>query len=367
MSVCRRARSGPWRLAAVALVLAGPLWMQAQQMAAKSPQTASLPDAPAVSPGVSSGGTAANTQSAPATVAGTVLDTNGSEVQGADVLLTRDGAKVSELQTGGNGEFSFAGLPPGEFQLAVSGQGLGTIHRSLQVKAGDFLIVPHLRLPVEGVTSVVRVVANPETVSEEQVSIAVHQRVLGVFPNFYSTYDWHAPPMKPKQKFQLALRSLVDPVTFFTVGAVAGAEQYKNIFPGFGQGAQGYAKRYGAAFADDAAERILGNALLPAVFHQDPRYFYKGSGSLHSRFFYALAAALITRGDNGHWEPNYSHVLGSFAAGGISNLYYPSSSRGVSLMAVNGAIGIASNAGENVLREFVLKRFTTHSSDGTNP
>ncbi|HVC46249.1 MAG TPA: carboxypeptidase-like regulatory domain-containing protein [Terracidiphilus sp.] len=356
-----------------ALTTLAPMAFCAQQSTAA--QRAKLPDSPAIhatadtaSPIPSPAVPAADATQNTATIAGTVLDASGAEVQGADVVLRSSaGAKVGERHTGSDGEFQFAGLAAGSFRLTADGPGLGTIRRTITLRPGGFRIVSRLRLPMLGTTSTVRVFGDPVEISVQQMHIAEHQRVLGVFPNFYSTYDWNAPPMMAKQKFQLALRSLVDPVTFFTVGAVAGAEQYKNIFPGYGQGVQGYAKRYGAAYADDVAGRILGNALLPAVFHQDPRYFYKGTGSLHSRFFYALAAAVIARGDNGHWEPNYSHVLGSFAAGGISNLYYPASSRGASLMAVNGAIGIASNAGENVLREFVLKRFTTRGSDRKNP
>ena len=58
----------------------------------------------------------------------------------------------------------------------------------------------------------------------------------------------------------------------------AAAEQWQNTFPGYGQGAQGYAKRYGAAYADEAISRMIGSAMLPSLLHQDPRYFYRGSG-----------------------------------------------------------------------------------------
>ena len=311
---------------------------------------------------------AAAVQSDPATLAGTVLDATGAEVQGAHVLLANgSGVKVEDSRTGSDGEFEFPGLAAGVYQLKISGPGLGTVQRSIQLSAGDFHIVSKLRLPMLATTSVVRVYGDPEEISVQQMHIAEQQRVLGVFPNFYSSFDWNAPPMLARQKYELALRSLVDPVTFLSVGAIAGIEQYNNNFPGYGQGMQGYAKRYGAAYADDVSGRMLGNALLPAIFHQDPRYFYKGTGSLHARFFYALKAAVIARGDNGRSEPSYSHILGSFAAGAISNLYYPSSSRGASLMAINGAVDLASYASENVLREFVLKRFTTHASASQSP
>jgi hypothetical protein len=104
---------------------------------------------------------------------------------------------------------------------------------------------------------------------------------------------------------------------------------------------------------------MLGGAILPMVFHQDPRYFYKGTGSVWSRAGYALSTAVIARGDNGRWQPNYSGILGNFGAGAISNLYYPASSRqGASLTIGNGLLGIAADGVSNVLQEFVLRKLT---------
>ncbi|MBV9405977.1 MAG: hypothetical protein JO211_11575 [Acidobacteriaceae bacterium] len=122
--------------------------------------------------------------------------------------------------------------------------------------------------------------------------------------------------------------------------------QWQNEYPGYGQGAQGYGKRMGAAYADSFDGTLLGNALFPALLHQDPRYFRKGTGSFSSRLLYAVSTTVICKGDNGHWQPNYSNVLGNLAAGGIANLYYPSSDRGVGLtfersitVSAEGAIG----------------------------
>ena len=145
-------------------------------------------------------------------------------------------------------------------------------------------------------------------------------------------------------------------------GAVAGIEQADNAFSGYGQGAQGYAKRYGAAYADLVSGTFLGSAIFPSLLKQDPRYFYKGTGSRKSRFFYAVANAVICKGDNGHWQPNYSFILGDLAAGGISNLYYPAQNRnGVSLTFENMGIAVGGGAVGNVVQEFFLKRFTSHA------
>ena len=162
--------------------------------------------------------------------------------------------------------------------------------------------------------------------------------------------------MTPKLKFKLALRATTDPVSFLAAAILAGVEQKHNTFPGYGQGSEGYAKRFGAAYADALVSKMVSRAILPTVLHQDPRYFYRGSGSVRSRIFYALRAAVITRGDNGRMQPNYSQVLGNFAASGISNLYRAPGDRTASLTFRNGLIMTASGAVENLLREFFSRK-----------
>jgi hypothetical protein len=237
----------------------------------------------------------------------------------------------------------------------------------IPLHAGEARIVPPVTLSVSGGSTSVTVTGDSkEKLSEQQVQIAVNQRVGGVIPNFYSTYDWNAPPMQAKQKFQLSIRSLIDPVSFLTVAGIAGAEQYKNVFPAYGGGIEGYGKRYGAALANHVSGNLLGRAVYPSIFHQDPRYFYKGKGSIRSRALYAISAAVITRGDDGRWKPNYSHVLGTFSAAAISNLYYPASDRGASLVVFNGLAGTGADAVSNLIREFLLKGITSHVPKGAN-
>ncbi len=112
--------------------------------------------------------------------------------------------------------------------------------------------------------------------------------------------------MSAKQKYKLAFHTIVDPTTFVVLAGVAGAEQYNGTYLGYGPGIEGYGKRYGAALADSASGRIIGSAVLPSLFHQDPRYFYQGSGGIRSRTWHALTSALVTRGDSGKLQPNYS-------------------------------------------------------------
>src|ERR1700687_6341204 len=133
--------------------------------------------------------------------------------------------------------------------------------------------------------------------------------------------------MEAKQKFKLSIRSIIDPVSFLTVAGIAGAEQYKNVFPAYGGGIEGYGKRYGGALANHLSGNLLGRAVYPSIFHQDPRYFYKGKGSIRSRALYAISAAVIARGDDGRWEATSSRGLGNFSAAAISTLYSPAFAR----------------------------------------
>ena len=167
--------------------------------------------------------------------------------------------------------------------------------------------------------------------AEQQLRQQEHQRILRVIPNFNTSYIQNAAPLSPQQKFRLAFRGGIDPFEFIAAGAIAGWGQAEDDNAGYGQGAQGYAKRYGAAYADSADGILWGNAIFPVLFHEDPRYFRQGAGSFWSRFKYAVSTTVWTKNDDGSWGPNYANVLGNIVAGGISNLYYPSNNRGVGL------------------------------------
>jgi hypothetical protein len=306
-------------------------------------------------------------QSATATISGTVLDTNRGVLPGASVTLASPADSAARtVDSGTDGQFAFTGLVPDVYKLTVTAPGMSTfISSQIPLRAGETRIVPAVTLSVLGGITSVTVNGNKEELSKEQVQIAVQQRVAGVIPNFYSSYDWNAPPMLAKQKFELSLRSTFDPVALLSVAGIAGAEQYKNVFPAYGSGFEGYGKRYGAALANHASGILLSRGVYPAIFHQDPRYFYKGTGSVGSRMLYAISAAVVTRGDDGRWQPNYSHVLGNFSAAAISNLYYPAADRGASLVLLNGLAGTGADAVANLIREFLLKRISSHVPQGS--
>lgn len=195
------------------------------------------------------------------------------------------------------------------------------------------------------------------------------QRILGVIPNFNTSYVENAAPLSPKQKFQLAFRSSIDPFEFFAAGAIAGFGQATDNHAGYGQGAAGYFKRYGAAYADSADGNLWGNAIFPSLLHEDARYFRRGTGSIKNRLLYALSTAVWTKNDNGTWGPNYANVLGNIVAGGISNLYYPAEDRGVGLTFQGAAIVTAEGALGSIGVEFWpdVSRRLFHKHSGYTP
>jgi len=299
----------------------------------------------------------------PGSISGTVVDRDGAVVAHAGITLAQEGVTTKrQALSDGNGHFGFLDVAPGQFQLTVTATGFATQEKSGVLQAGQDYLVPQIALAVAPADVNVEVTVTPEEVAEDQVKVEETQRLFGVIPNYYVSYVPNAAPLTTKLKFQLAWKNTVDPVTFAIVGGIAGIEQADNAFSGYGQGAQGYAKRYGAAYADLVSGTFIGSAILPSLLKQDPRYFYKGTGSSRqSRLLYAVANAVICKGDNGRWQPNYSSIIGGLAAGGISNLYYPASNRnGATLTFENALIATGAGALGNIIEEFFLRKITPH-------
>ena len=327
-----------------------------------------LPDAP--QPQADSQSTYVDAQSPRAasahgtsTISGTVLDTNGDVIQGARVQLSAASATetLHELKSGATGQFEFEDLDPGTYIVKVSGDGLTTfVSKPITLRSDEPVIVPKVVLSIAAATTSITVM-DKEQASIEQVQIAEQQRVLKVFPNFYSSYDWNAPPMLAKQKYRLAARTLIDPVSFLTTAGIAGAEQYKNVFPSFGGGIEGYGKRYGAAFASHASAELLTRAVFPSIFHTDPRYFILGRGSRQARALHAITSTWVTRGDDGTHRINFPQILGGLSAAALSNAYFPAQERGINLVLINGLGDLGGNMVDNLIREFLLSRVTTRA------
>jgi Carboxypeptidase regulatory-like domain len=307
----------------------------------------------------------------PGTIHGTVLDQSGAVVSGARVSLSRsEQSQYAEVLSGADGQFSFSNVAPGPFRLAVISAGFGAQVSSGTLHAGEIDTVPPVVLDIAMNVTEIQVGIPQVEVAEEQIKVEETQRVLYAIPNFYVSYVPNAAPLDSKQKFDLAWKTLIDPFTFAVVAGAAGVQQAQNHFRDYGQGAQGYGKRFGASYADTVTGVLIGSAILPSILKQDPRYFYKGTGSKPSRFLYAIAGSVICKGDNGRWQPNYSNVLGSLAAGGISNLYYPASDReGADLTLENAGIGIGASAAANVLQEFFIRKISNkgHNRDSIKP
>jgi hypothetical protein len=297
------------------------------------------------------------------TVSGTVTDDDGALVPGAHITLLNTATnRQRSVVTGDKGNFTFTAVSTGTYTLAVTAKGLQPASIQASLSDGQLLELPPIALRVATANTDVEVTLTRQEMAEEDLHVAEKQRLAGFVPNFYVVYDWNAPPLTPKQKFKLATRTLIDPANAIILGGIAGLEQASNAFPGYQQGAAGYGKRLAAGTADFSIGTMLGGAVLPVLFRQDPRYFYKGTGSIRSRAFYALSTSVISRGDNGRWQPAYAAVLGNFASGAISNLYYPASNRtGAGLTVENGLLGVAADGVSNLIQEFILRKVTPGS------
>lgn len=293
-------------------------------------------------------------------IIGTILDQSGAVSVGANIRLThKDQVASTEVVSGDNGQFSFSHVPPGPFHLTISAPGFANQVFSGELRSGQTYLVPAIVLPVATAETEVRVGVSNVEVAEAQIKEQEQQRVLSFIPNFYVSYEPDAAPLNARQKFELAWKTASDPVTLLGAGVYAGFEQAGNRYPEYGQGAQGYAKRYGSGYADAVSGIFIGNAILPSLLKQDPRYFFKGTGSTRSRLLYAMASSVICKGDNKRWQPNYSFILGSVAVGGISNLYVPASDHSrAGLVFQNALIRIGQGSLGGVLQEFVLPRLT---------
>jgi len=299
---------------------------------------------------------------------GTVLDAEGADISDAVVTLenTSSGADRT-ITTDNSGSFKFDAVEPGQFTLTVTSTGFESwTQTGLALQSGQIYQIPAVELKIAAAVSSVQVTYTRHDLAEDQMHFEEKQRVLGIFPNFYASYIWNAAPLSAGQKFRLALRTSIDPVSIAIPVIIAGTEQSQDNFNGYGQGTQGFAKRFGASYTDSVTSTFFGGAILPSLLHQDPRYFYKGVGSISSRALYAISTVVICKGDNGRWEPNYSNVFGNLASASLSNAYYPAGNRGAGLTIDNWLIGTGSGAIGALFQEFLVKKISrgVHSEPG---
>jgi hypothetical protein len=343
-----RLAKGLSRTCALILLLCAPLARLVAQQAPPAPaQTtpAPSPTAPVAS----------------SSIAGTITDTDEAGIPAARVTLENVESKgVRITESDGHGAFLFPLVPPGSYIVTVHANGFSPwkIKDIILLHEGEDFLVPEIQVGVESISTSVNAISI-EDLAEQQITAEEHQRILGVLPNFYVSYLPDAAPLTRRQKFKLAARISVDPITYFKVGVAAGIEQWQGDFAGYGQEFSGYAKRYGATYGDTLSSTFLGAAVLPSLLHQDPRYFYRGHGNVVVRALYAISTVAVCKGDNGHWQPNYSNVLGNLGSAGISTLYYPQSDQhSVQVTVDNTLIGVAEGAFGTLFQEFLLHRFT---------
>jgi hypothetical protein len=181
-----------------------------------------------------------------------------------------------------------------------------------------------------------------------------NDRIFYTLPNFLTLENADkVPPLSAGEKFKVTARSSFDPVTFIWHGLQAGISQANNSEAAFGQGAEGYAKRYAQNFADGTIENFTTQAIFPSLLHQDPRYFQSGQGGVKRRILYAVSRIFVTRADSGQSQLNYSEFLGSSTAAAISTYsYHPRGDRNLSTAGSVWGSEVGFDTLNNLIKEF---------------
>ena len=305
-------------------------------------------------------------QSAPATdtktgrILGTVVDSSDDPIPGATVALQGPAGDRLTVVTKDDGAFVFDQVPAEiAYQVTVTAEGFADWSSSITAEPGQDKTLTEVKLRILAVQRAVTVNYSSKQVAAQQLKAEEGQRILDFIPNFYVTYEPHPEPLTTAMKFHLAYKSIKDPVFFVRTAAWAGVQQAADTPGQWPQGANGYGKRLGAGFADATAEGLIGNAILPSLLHQDPRYYYQGSGTKKSRALHAIFAPFICKGDNGQTQPNYSTWGGSLISSSISLAYYPSADRNAQHVFKNFGIGMGLHIAGGLVQEFLLDKLTS--------
>ncbi|MBW4044326.1 MAG: carboxypeptidase regulatory-like domain-containing protein [Acidobacteria bacterium] len=303
-----------------------------------------------------------------ASISGVIQDQTGAVVPGAQVTLTHtDGRTLNTVTCGPNGEFTFTNILAGSYLVNVNARGFSSYtSQEISLSEHQSYFTPNIHLGVGSAVTEVTVFPT-DVIAAQQIKQEEKQRLLGIVPNFYVSYNKDAAPMTSRQKLSLATHDTLDWTTFVGVSVTAGIEQANNAFAGYGQGAAGYGKRWAAKFADGRSSDFFSHYVFASLFHQDPRYFYQGTGTKKSRLIHAVSYAFVARSDSGKMMPNYSYLLGTMVSGALSNAYYPEANRGANLVFVNAAVGFAGRAGATILQEFFGKGLTKNAPKSVQP
>jgi len=293
-------------------------------------------------------------------VLGTVVDISNDPVPDAAVVLQGPVGSRLAAVTKEDGSFTFPNVTPGIIYLvAVTAEGFAEWNSSVTVEPGQAKTLADIKLRILAVQRAVTVSYSSKEVATQQLKAEEQQRVLRFIPNLYVTYEPHPEALTTGMKFHLAYKSLTSPVFFARTAAWAGVQQARDNPSEWQQGAEGYRKRLGAGFADAATGSLITNAILPSLLHQDPRYFYQGTGTKGSRARHAMLSPFVCKGDNGEWQPNYSQWGGSLISYSISTAYYPSSDRTAGHVFGTFAVDMGLHVVSSLAQEFILDKFTS--------
>jgi Carboxypeptidase regulatory-like domain len=291
-------------------------------------------------------------------ILGTVADISDDPVPDAAVVLQGPAGDRLAAVTKEDGSFAFPNVTPGiVYQVTVTAEGFAEWSSSVTVEPGQETLT-NVKLRILAVQRAVTVSYSEKEVAAQQLKAEEQQRILRFIPNTQVVYAPHPEPLTTKMKFELAYKDLTNPVFFARAAAWAGVQQ-ANDTPKYRQGAIGYGERFGAGLADATTEGLFGNAILPSLLHQDPRYFYQGTGTKWSRARHAMAAPFVCKGDNGKSQLNYSTWGGSLISASISTAYYPEANRGAGHVFGTFGIGLALHVGSSLAQEFILDKFTS--------
>jgi hypothetical protein len=292
------------------------------------------------------------------TIMGTITDVSDAPVPGAVVTLQgSDSSDVCSVTTNENGFYQIRDVAVGRpYVVKVLAAGFAEWDSpTLALDPGHSKILDVANLRIEEVqTSVTVTPESSDEIATKQIKADEKQRGFGIIPNFYAEYAANPAPMNARLRFRLALRVARDPYTFGGVAMLAGIGQATN-HPDYVQGAKGFGERFGANYANSFTDIMFEGAIFPSLLHQDPRYFYKGTGTNKARVAHVLYSLIVTKGDNGKWQPNYSGLGGNLASAAISNTYYPRANRGVGLVFQGFGTVMAEHLAVRMLDEFVFR------------
>ena len=221
--------------------------------------------------------------------------------------------------------------------------------------AGDSPMQPDAAMQSKSQTAVLTPAPDQSFVDQKPYSSGGKQtkRMFWVVPNFAAVdADTELPPLSARGKFALATQDSVDYSSFVWAGMLAGQSMALRSYPELHNGLAGYSRYYWRAFADQASGSFFTEAIVPAVTHEDPRYYTLGHGGFLHRAGYALSRVVVTKTDSGGTGFNYSEIVGNGMEAGLSNLYYPPEERSLRNTAVNWATQLEAACLNNFVREF---------------